>query len=45
MRIVLACQNTEHADWLAHVLGEDGFSVVVLPEVDPTAPSSRGPSC
>lgn len=42
MRIVLACRDPEHADWLAHVLGEDGMSVVVLAEVGPSSPELRG---
>ncbi len=42
MRIVLACQNPEHADWLAHILGEDGLSVVVLPDVTGTSPELKG---
>jgi hypothetical protein len=42
MRVVLACRDVEQADWLAHVLGEDGFSVVVLPEVTPSSPELRG---
>jgi hypothetical protein len=42
MRIVLACRDPEHADWLAHILGEDGLSVVVLQEVDPKSPELKG---
>lgn len=42
MRIVLACQNTEHADWLAHALGEEGFSVVVLSDIAPDSPELKG---
>lgn len=42
MRVVLACGDAERADWLAHVLGEAGFSVVVLPEVTATSPELRG---
>jgi DNA-binding response OmpR family regulator len=42
MRVVLACRDTERADWLAHVLGGAGFSVVVLDEVNPTSPELKG---
>ena len=42
MRVVLACGDAERADWLAHVLGTAGFSVVVLPEVTATSPELRG---
>jgi DNA-binding response OmpR family regulator len=42
MRIILACKDPDHADWLAHILGEDGFSVVVLPDVGPNSPELRG---
>jgi hypothetical protein len=42
MRIVLACRDTEHADWLAHILGDAGMSVVVLLEVDASSPELRG---
>ncbi len=42
MRIVLACTDPEQADWLAHVLGDAGMSVVVLPSIDPTSPELRG---
>jgi DNA-binding response OmpR family regulator len=42
MRVVLACRDIERADWLAHVLGEAGFSVVVLTEVSPTSPELKG---
>lgn len=42
MRIVLACSDVERADWIAHVLGEDGFSVVVLTEVGASSPELRG---
>jgi hypothetical protein len=42
MRIVLACADPELADWLAHVLGEDGISVVVLPHVGPNSPELKG---
>jgi hypothetical protein len=42
MRVVLACRDQERAEWLAHVLGEAGFSVVVLSEVTPTSPELRG---
>ncbi len=40
--MVLACRDAERADWLAHVLGEAGFSVVVLAEVVPTSPELKG---
>ena len=42
MRVVLACRDVERADWLAHILGEDGFSVVVLPEITPSSPELKG---
>ncbi len=42
MRVILACKDPENADWLAHVLGEDGLSVVVLPDVAPDSPELRG---
>ena len=42
MRVVLACRDAERADWLAHVLGEAGFSMVVLTEVTPTSPELKG---
>lgn len=42
MRVVLACSDPDRADWLAHVLGTAGFSVVVLPEVTPSSPELRG---
>jgi hypothetical protein len=42
MRVVLACRDPERADWLAHVLGEAGFSMVVLSEVTPTSPELKG---
>ena len=42
MRVVLACKDAERADWLAHVLGEAGFSVVVLTDVTPTSPELKG---
>jgi hypothetical protein len=42
MRVVLACRDVERADWLAHILGEDGFSVVVLPEITPLSPELKG---
>ena len=42
MRVVLACADVDVADHLAHVLGGDGFSVVVLPDIDPTSPELRG---
>jgi hypothetical protein len=42
MRVVLACGDLERADWLAHVLGEAGISVVVLAEVTSESPELRG---
>jgi hypothetical protein len=42
MRVVLACGDSERADWLARVLGTAGFSVVVLQDVTPTSPELRG---
>ncbi len=42
MRVILACADLEIADHLAHVLGGDGFSVVVLPDVTPTSPELKG---
>ena len=42
MRVVLACKDSERADWLAHVLGEAGFSVVVLNEVTAASPELKG---
>lgn len=42
MRIVLACHDPERADWLAHVLGGDGLSVVVLVDVNEQSPELRG---
>ena len=41
MRVLLACRDETSADWLAHVLGEAGFSVVVLPDVSPTTPELK----
>jgi hypothetical protein len=41
MRVLLACADDDRADWLAHVLGEAGFSVVVLAEVSPTTPELK----
>jgi hypothetical protein len=42
MRIVLAAADPEATEWLAGILGAEGFSVVVLPEPDPAAPELRG---
>jgi DNA-binding response OmpR family regulator len=42
MRVVLVCKDAERADWVAHVLGEAGFSVVVLSDVSPASPELRG---
>ena len=42
MRVPLACKDAERADWLAHVLGEAGFSMVVLPEATPESPELKG---
>jgi hypothetical protein len=42
MRVVLACRDIERADWLAHILGNNGLSVVVLPEVTASSPELKG---
>lgn len=39
---MLASDDSSATDWLAHVLGEAGFSVVVLPDVTPDSPELRG---
>ncbi len=41
MKIVLVSGDSKTADWLAHVLGDAGFSVVILPEVSPASPELK----
>jgi DNA-binding response OmpR family regulator len=42
VRIVLASSDSEASEWLAHVLGDAGYSVVVLDEITPSTPELRG---
>jgi hypothetical protein len=41
MRVILAAPDTDDAEWLAHVLGGAGYSVVVLPDVGPSSPELK----
>lgn len=42
MRVVLACGDADRAEWLAHILGTAGLSVVVLSEISASSPELRG---